>query len=76
MYLTHVGFGLSLTEVGGLFGRERTRWPTLRTVEDRRDDARLDRCLDALEDGRAVRSRTAAARPGIGGTSHRQRGRK
>ncbi len=50
MYLAHVGFGLSLTEVGALFGRDRTTVAhACERIEDGRDDARLDRCLDVLE---------------------------
>ena len=47
MYLAHVVCGLSLTEVGALFARDRTTAAhACRVVEDRRDDAELDGRLD------------------------------
>jgi chromosomal replication initiation ATPase DnaA len=50
MYLTHVGFGLNLTEVGACFERDRT---TVRhacaLVEDRRDQPAFDLAVSALE---------------------------
>ena len=52
MYLTHVGFGLTLTEVGACFERDRT---TVRhacaLVEDRRDQPAFDLAVSALEAG-------------------------
>jgi chromosomal replication initiation ATPase DnaA len=50
MYLAHVGCGLSLTEVGRLFARDRTTvahacW----LIEDRREDHGFDRTLELLE---------------------------
>ena len=55
MYLAHVVCGLSLTEVGALFARDRTTvahaWGV---VEGKRDDPELDGRLDHLE--RAVSS--------------------
>jgi chromosomal replication initiation ATPase DnaA len=55
MYLAHVVCGLSLTEVGTLFARDRTTVAhACGVVEDRRDDRELDRRLDHLE--RAVAS--------------------
>jgi len=54
MYLTHVGFGLNLTEVGTCFERDRT---TVRhacaLVEDRRDQPSFDFAVSALETGLA-----------------------
>ncbi|AZO78661.1 hypothetical protein B5U98_26135 [Bosea sp. Tri-39] len=54
MYLTHVGFGLTLTEVGACFERDRT---TVRhacaLVEDRRDQPAFDFAVSALETGLA-----------------------
>lgn len=54
MYLTHVGFGLTLTEVGTCFERDRT---TVRhacaLVEDRRDQPAFDFAVSALEAGLA-----------------------
>ena len=55
MYLAHVHCGLSLTEVGALFARDRTTVAhACEVVEDRRDDADLDGRLEHLE--RAVAS--------------------
>lgn len=54
MYLTHVGFGLNLTEVGVCFERDRT---TVRhacsLIEDRRDQPAFDLAVSALETGLA-----------------------
>lgn len=50
MYLAHVICGLTLTEVGVLFGRDRTTVAhACAVVEDRRDDPIFDRALDLLE---------------------------
>jgi len=50
MYLAHVVFGLSLTEVGILFGRDRTTVAHgCAVVEDRRDDPVFDRALAVAE---------------------------
>lgn len=50
MYLAHVVCGLSLTEVGSLFGRDRTTVAhACSVVEDGRDDPELDRRLEHLE---------------------------
>ena len=50
MYLAHVVFGLSYTEVGRIFGRDRTTAAhACRLVEERRDDPHLDSLLDVLE---------------------------
>ncbi|PTW57688.1 DnaA-like protein [Breoghania corrubedonensis] len=50
MYVAHVGFGLSLSEVGRLFGRDRTTAGyACRLVEDRRDDPAFDGMLAAIE---------------------------
>lgn len=50
MYLAHVGLGLSLTEVGELFARDRTTVAhACAVVEDLRDDTRFDRVLECLE---------------------------
>ena len=63
MYLVHVGCGLSLTETGRLFERDRTTVAhACGVVEDRRDDRALDQALDWLE--RAARH-LAAAEPGM-----------
>jgi chromosomal replication initiation ATPase DnaA len=50
MYLTHVAFGLSYTDVGRAFGRDRTTAAhACRLVEDRRVDPGLDAQLASLE---------------------------
>jgi chromosomal replication initiation ATPase DnaA len=50
MYLAHVVCGLSLTEVGKLFARDRTTVSHACTlVEDRRDDPELDGKIEHLE---------------------------
>jgi hypothetical protein len=55
MYLAHVGCGVSLTEVGHLFERDRTTVAhACSLIEDKRDDPDFDHRLDHLE--RAVSS--------------------
>ncbi|MDP2621332.1 MAG: helix-turn-helix domain-containing protein [Hyphomicrobiales bacterium] len=50
MYLAHVGFGLTYSEAGLLFGRDRTTVAhACRLVEDRRNDPGFDVSLDCLE---------------------------
>ena len=50
MYLAHVAYGLSLTDVGRLFARDRTTVAhACALVEDRRDDQPFDRALELLE---------------------------
>jgi hypothetical protein len=50
MYLAHVVCGLSLTEVGRLFARDRTTVArACGLIEDRRDDAVFDRALELIE---------------------------
>lgn len=50
MYLAHVVCGLSMTEVGALFSRDRTTVAhACEVVEDRRDDPELDMRLERLE---------------------------
>jgi hypothetical protein len=50
MYLAHIGGGLNLSEVGRLFGRDRTTVAhACSLIEDARDDERFDRMLDLLE---------------------------
>ncbi len=50
MYLAHVAFGLSFTEVGRVFGRDRTTAAhACRRIEDRRADVGLDTALAELE---------------------------
>ncbi len=49
MYLAHVCCGMTLTEVGAMFGRDRTTVAhACLKVEYRRDDPSFDRALDVL----------------------------
>ena len=60
MYLAHVGFGLSMAEIGRAFGRDRTTVVhACHLIEDRRDDIRFDLMLDHLEQA-AIALRTAS----------------
>ncbi len=50
MYLAHVACGLSLTDVGRMFGRDRTTVAhACAVIEDKRDNCDFDRALDLLE---------------------------
>jgi len=50
MYLAHVSFGLTLTEVGALFGRDRTTVAHgCARVEDRREHRAFDLALDVAD---------------------------
>jgi hypothetical protein len=50
MYVAHVAFGLSYSEVGRAFGRDRTTAAyACRLIEDRRDDPAVDAVLASLE---------------------------
>lgn len=50
MYLAHVHFGISLSEVGRRFGRDRTTVAhACACVEDRRDDPKFECVLGCLE---------------------------
>jgi chromosomal replication initiation ATPase DnaA len=50
MYLAHVHFGLSLSQVGRNFGRDRTTVShACARVEDSRDDPKFERVLACLE---------------------------
>ena len=50
MYLAHVSCGMSLTDVGHVFARDRTTVAhACAVIEDRRDDAVFDRALELLE---------------------------
>ncbi len=50
MYLAHTRLGLSFTEAGAYFGRDRTTAAhACRTVEDKREDPSIDAILDFLE---------------------------
>jgi hypothetical protein len=62
MYLAHVAFGVSLSDVGRSFGRDRTTAAhACRLIEDRRDDPAVDAVLASLESAcRMLRRRLAA----------------
>lgn len=50
MYLAHVSCGLSLTDVGLIFARDRTTVAhACAVIEDRRDDPVFDRALELME---------------------------
>ena len=50
MYLARVCFGATFSEIGQVFGRDRTTAAhACRLVEERRDDPRLDAMLERLE---------------------------
>jgi chromosomal replication initiation ATPase DnaA len=50
IYLAHVALGMSCAEAGRLFGRDRTTAAhACRVIEERREDARIDAILSALE---------------------------
>ncbi len=50
MYLAHVGLGCSLTQVGRVFGRDRTTVAhACAVIEDRRDEPGFDLALQCLE---------------------------
>ena len=51
MYLAHVMLGMTITEVGQRFGRDRTTVAhACRTIEDKRDDPQVERLLSFLEE--------------------------
>jgi len=55
MYIAHVEVGLTLSDTGRMFGRDRTTAAhACRLVEDRRDDPRLDAALSAITRSVAV----------------------
>lgn len=65
MYLAHVRAGLTLTEAGALYGRDRTTAAyACRVIEECRDDAALDFILTTVEgecDGANARVNACAA---------------
>ena len=62
MYLAHVSFGLSYSEVGRAFGRDRTTAAhACRLIEDRRDDPAVDAVLDSLENACGMLRRRPSA---------------
>ena len=55
MYLAHVGCGLTLTEVGRQFGRDRTTVAhACEVVEERREDELFDQMIELLEQSIAM----------------------
>ena len=51
MYLARVALGLTLSQAGALFGRDRTTAAhACRLIEDLRDDPRFDTLLSAMEE--------------------------
>jgi chromosomal replication initiation ATPase DnaA len=63
MYLAHIGYGMTLTEVGQLFERDRTTVAhACHVIEDRRECPRFDRALDILE---SVARQLAQAAPEV-----------
>lgn len=51
MYIVYVGCGISLARVAAAFDRDRSTVSyACQQIEDRRDDARFDAWLEALED--------------------------
>lgn len=68
MYLTHVGFEMSLARVALAFGRDRsTVSHACHTVEDRRDDPAFDACVSALEEMLQAAPAPGAADAAFGG---------
>jgi chromosomal replication initiation ATPase DnaA len=50
MYLAHVAFGLSFTDIGRLFARDRTTVAhACRLIEDLRDDSVMDQAIAFIE---------------------------
>ena len=67
MYLAHVACGLSLTEVGEVFARDRTTVAyACGRIEDLRDNPAFDRSLELLEGVmRLLLSALVAQQPGV-----------
>ena len=62
MYLSHVVFGVNLSEVGRAFGRDRTAAAhACRLIEDRRGDPAVDTVLASLENACGALHRRLAA---------------
>lgn len=61
MYLAHVACGMSLTDVGRMFSRDRTTVAhACAVIEDKRDDKVFDRAIELLEMVVAALSRLRA----------------
>ncbi|MFP3921675.1 MAG: helix-turn-helix domain-containing protein [Dichotomicrobium sp.] len=66
MYLAHVAFGLTLTRVGAVFGRDRTTVAHgCAVVEDRREDPVLDRALTIVESALRVACQRGTSPGGV-----------
>jgi hypothetical protein len=77
MYLAHVACGLSLTEVGELFERDRTTVAyACGVVERRRDEANFDGAIDLLESIVRILVGARALTGGVRQAMHIQAGRK
>ncbi|MBN8934808.1 MAG: DNA replication initiation protein [Rhizobiales bacterium] len=65
MYLAHITLGLSYSEIGRAFGRDRTTAAhACRLVEERRDDPAIDAMLASLESAcSTLRAELDAAMP-------------
>ena len=62
MYLAHVTFGLSYSEVGRAFGRDRTTTAhACQLIEERRDDPTIEAILGSLENACATLRRNLSA---------------
>ena len=62
MYLAHVTFGLSYSEVGRAFGRDRTTTAhACQLIEERRDDPAVEAILGSLENACAALRRKLSA---------------
>ena len=65
MYLAHVSCGLSFTDIGALFERDRTTVAhACKKTEDRREDPDFDRAIELLE--RTIRLISQAEAPPCG----------
>ncbi|HMN37982.1 MAG TPA: helix-turn-helix domain-containing protein [Hyphomicrobium sp.] len=67
MYLAHVAGRMTLTDVGRMFGRDRTTVAhACAVIEDARDDPVFDRALDLLEWAVPVMATRMSTAPGSG----------
>jgi chromosomal replication initiation ATPase DnaA len=64
IYLSHTRLGLSYTEAGAYFGRDRTTVAhACRTVEEKREDPAVDAAIDFLERALEVSQDTLGRQP-------------